>query len=237
MTKFDNDYAEGAEIDVLRTDAFALVAEAAPLVEVREDNLHDASEALARCAAILKDAEAMRVRMTKPLLDHKKFLDGVFKESVAPVQELSDKLRAAITRYNTEREREREEKERLARAELMRRAKAREAENARLAEAIGVEPGSIPTLDLTNAVIVPPIETEVVTASGRVTARPITRVRVVDPDKVPRPWCQPDQKAIEAFVRAAVKDGGIEEAKRTVREVFHGGVEVEIEMTTVVNTD
>ena len=237
MTDIKNSIVEATAIDTLKDEAFELVASSEPLVEVDENNLHDASEALARCAAVLKSAETLRVSMTKPLLDHKKYLDGIFKESVAPVQALSDRLRAAISRYNTERERRREEQERLARAAIAKRAKEQEGERARLAEAIGVAPEAIPVIDLTNAVVVPPLETEVVTASGSVTARPTIKVSVIDPDLVPRPWCVPDQKAIEGFVKAAVKDEGVEVARRTVADIFGRGVEFEVIMTTVVNTD
>jgi hypothetical protein len=235
-TEFPYDKNE-QRIDDLKVEVGLVVAETAPLVEVDESNLHDASEALARCAAILKSAETMRVKMTKPLLDHKKFLDALIKESVAPVQEASDRLRAAISRYNTERERERERQERLARAALAERAKEQEAGRAKLAEAIGVPVEAIPVLDMTRAVVVPPLETEVVTASGSVTARPVVKVRIDNSNLVPRPWCVPDEKAITAFVKTAVKDEGIEVAKRTVLDIFGASVSFEVEMVTVVNAD
>jgi len=235
MTEVTNSTDETRHIDVIRADAYALVVEAEPLAEVTEDNLHDASEVLARCAAVLKSAERLRVAMTKPLLDHKKYLDTIFKESVAPVQELSDRLRAAITRYNTERERVREEQERLARAVLAQRQREHEADRAKLAEAAGVPLDALPVEDLSR-LRAPALETEVVTASGSVTARPVVKVHIANSNLVPRPWCVPDEKAITAFVRAAVKDEGIEAARRTVADIFAAGVTFEVEMVTVVNT-
>jgi hypothetical protein len=238
MTNLPFDSIADAElVDGLNADAYELVTQAKPLVSIDEDNLHDASEALARCAALLKSAETMRVKMTKPLLDHKKFLDGVFKESVAPVQELSDRLRAAITKYNTQRERERRERERRALDVLAQREREREADRVKFAEAVGVPVEDIPVLDLTKSVVVEPLETEVVTASGHITARPVVKVRISNSNLVPRPWCVPDEKAITAFVKAAVKDEGVETATRTVADIFGASVTFEVEMTTVVTTD
>lgn len=230
-----NTYEEAAQIDHLHAEALEVAEQAAPLVTVTEDNLHDASEALVRCTRILKDAEGLRVAMTKPLLDHKRYLDGLIKDRVAPVQDMADRLRAAITAFNTARERERQERERAARAVLAQRQHAAEGERARLAEAVGVQPEDIPVMDLTTAVVVAPLDTEVVTASGTITSRAIVKVTVTDAEAVPRPWCVPDAKRIEAFVKAAVKDDP-DSAERTVREVFGGSVSFETVMTTVVSS-
>jgi hypothetical protein len=237
MTDIQNSDVEARHIDVLKADAYALVTQTGGLTEVDESNLHDASEALARCAAVLKSAEKLRVSMTKPLLDHKKYLDTIFKDSVAPVQELSDRLRAAITKYNTQRERERRERERRALDVLAQREREREADRVKFAEAVGVPPEDIPVLDLTRSVVVAPLETEVVTASGSITARPVVKVHISNSNLVPRPWCVPDEKAITAFVKAAVKDEGVETATRTVADIFGASVTFEVEMTTVVTTD
>jgi len=226
-----------AEIIQLQAQVALTVTDAEGLVEIDDANIHDAGEVLARCAGILKNSEALRIRATKPILEAKKNVDAMFKEAVAPIQSLSDRLRQGITAFNTERERARQQQEALARAAIEKRAREQQADRARLAQAAGLPEDAIPVLDLSRAVIVPPLDTEVITASGRITARPVVKVYISDPDKVPRPWCIPDHKAIESFVKAAVKDGSIEEARRTISEVFWGGVGFEIEMTTVVNTD
>jgi len=229
--------AENEAVHGLALRADDIFYDAGELAVVTEENLHTYSDMLARCASVLKDSEKLRKALTKPLLDHKANIDRMVKERVAGVVELDRKLRAAIGAFNTERERVRAQQERLARAALAERAREQEADRARLAEAAGVPVEAIPVLDLTRAVVVEPLDTEVVTASGSVTARPVTKVTVVKDDLVPRPWCVPDVRAIEAFVKAAVKDEGLDGAQRTVREVFHGGVEVAVEMVTVVKTD
>ena len=94
----------------------------------------------------------------------------------------------------------------------------------------------MPVMDLTTAVVVEPLETEVVTASGSITTRPVTKVAIAEPDRVPRQWCVPDVKAIEGFCKEAVKSAGLEEARRTISAAFNGAVEVTVELTTVVKS-
>ena len=226
--------SEAREVEKVSATSLVLAAEAEAVTIVTDRTLPEASELLARCNAHLKDAEALRKRLTKPLLDHKKFIDELFKESLAPVAEMEAKLRKAIADYHTERERERREREAEAREALRARAKEREADNARLAATIGVDPDVLaePHPD-TWEVIVPENVRQVDTVAGSVTARPITRFEVTDPDLVPRPYCIPDEKAIRRFVDFMVKQFGWERAQEMLGEQLPG-VRVWQEMTTVV---
>ena len=232
--EYQSEQNEGVNDLALRAED--IVFEVGDLGPVSESNLHSYSDMLARCAAVLKDSEKLRKALTKPHLDHKATIDRMVKERIAPVAELDRKLRAAITAYNTERERERQQQERLARAALAQRAREQEAERAAMAEAVGVPVEAIPVIDLNRAVVIEPLDTEVVTASGSVTARPVVKVHIENSNLVPRAWCVPDEKAITAFVKAAFKDEGAEKAKRTVADVFGPSVTFEVEMTTVVTT-
>lgn len=227
---------EAAVAEQVSAEVAVVVDEARELTIIHDQNVNEASELLAQCVRITKQAEKWRKELTKPLLDNKARIDAFFRELVKPASETEARLREAIAAYNTERERTRQEHERLARAELARREKERETERAQLAEAIGVDPAQMPGLDLAHAVVVPELDMMVTTESGSVSARPVTKVTVVEPDAVPRVWCVPDVKAIEAFVKAAVRDNPAT-ATRVVGEVFGGSVTFEVVMTTVVNTE
>lgn len=225
---------EAEQVDAMATTAVMLAAEAEAVPYVDDRTLSQASELLARCNAHLKDAEELRKQLTKPLLDHKKFIDSLFKEKLAPVVDMEGKLRKAIGAYHTEKERERQEREAAAREALRARAKEREAENERLAKAIGVDPETLagPHPD-TWDVVVPENVRQVDTAAGSVSARPITRVAVEDANLVPRAYCVPDEKAIRRYVDFAVKQFGWDRALDMFANDLPG-VRVWQEMTTVV---
>lgn len=225
---------EAQEVDAVAATSLVLAAEAEAVTIVTDRTLNDASELLARCNAHLKDAEALRKKLTKPLLDHKKFIDDLFKEKLAPVVDMEGKLRKAIGAYHTEKERERQEREAAAREALRERAKEREAENERLAKAIGVDPDVLagPHPD-TWDVVVPENVRQVDTAAGTVSARPVMRFEVTDANLVPRAYCVPDEKAIRRYVDFAIRQFGWDRAL----EMFAAdlpGVRVWQEMTTVV---
>jgi hypothetical protein len=234
LTTATNNEWESLQVAEVSAQAMVLAAEAESVAVVSDSNVSAASELLARCNAHLKDSEELRKRLTKPLLDHKKLIDSLFKEKLAPVVDMEAKLRRAIAAYHTEKEHERRRREIEAREALREAAKRREAENERLAQAIGVDPATLAGPDPdTFAVVVPENVRRVDTAAGSVSARPVTRVAIEDANLVPRAYCTPDEKAIHRYVDFAVKQFGWDRAL----EIFAAdlpGVRVWREMTTVV---
>jgi len=226
-----NDPTDREAVDDLENAATLLVTAAKRVTIVDASNIDDASAMLVDCVTYHKRAEALRVKLTKPLLDHKRWIDALFKRKTQPVVELEESLREGISAYETARERERREAEAKMRRELQAKA---EVDRERKAKMLGHDVDDIDVPDYSQAEVMPKLVTDVKTSGGKVTTRPVPDVRVVDPDMVPREFCVVDKKRVRKFVDSILKTHSWEEA----REVFEHklpGVKVDVKMTTVVN--
>ena len=230
----DTIVVDTGQVDALGEAALILVSDADDLMVVDEANVDEASEMLVRCTAYTRDAEELRKQLTKPLLDHKTFIDHLFKTKVKPVVELQTALRGAIGAFRTRQEEERREREREAREALAKADVERRKRDEELARAVGVDPDMMPTTTLADAdIVVPPIESKVDVEGGSVTVRPVVKFEVTNANLVPRRFCVPDEKAIRKYVTGMVDAVGIDDAQATFARELQGVV-VRVEMTTVV---
>ena len=222
------------QVEQLGEAALILVNDADDLLVVDEVNVDEASAMLVRCTAYARDAEELRKAITKPLLDHKTFIDHLFKTKVKPVVDLQTALRGAISAFRTRQENERRERERLAREALAAADIERRKRDEELAKAVGVDVDQMPTQSLAEAdVVVPPIDAKVDVEGGSVTVRPVVKFDVTNPNLVPRRFCVPDEKAIRKYVVDMVEAVGIDGAQVVFAQELQG-VAVRVEMTTVV---
>lgn len=177
--------------EVIRTAA-SMDAYTSHLVISSDIEKANASEMLARVAKMRKALEERRVYYTKPLLEHKKRIDDLFKRWTVPLEEIDRKIRQAITNYNAVVEEERRKKEELER-------KKRE-----LLEEIAAEEGrELPP----PAPVEPlPIPKTVRTSSGTVASRMVWDFEVEDEALVPREYLAVDTAKIRAAVRAGVRE-------------------------------
>jgi hypothetical protein len=98
---------EAAVAEQVSAEVAVVVDEARELDVITEANLSTASEVLAQCVRITKQAEKWRKQLTKPLLDDKARIDAFFRELAAPAREAEEHLRRAISDYHTRRSRSR----------------------------------------------------------------------------------------------------------------------------------
>jgi hypothetical protein len=165
----------------------------------------------------LKDEKAARLDFFKPIkrsIDASKqtVLDRE-RAAIAPIEKAMLHLDGVATAWRREQERIQIERQRAAEAV---EAKRIEAERKALAKEALAEGNKRLAKQITAAPIVPQVTVE--SAVPQVTGvrkRTVWKFRVTNAAKVPREWCQPDEKAIGEFVRehkenAAGKIPGIE---------------------------
>lgn len=122
-----------APVDVAAFEAraIALRDDVAALVVNSEATKAQATEALGRIQGFQRDAEAERVRLVRPLNDHVKHVNDVFRRVLAPINEGDRTLRGKVLDYN--RRQQQIAADKAAEAERLRlesEARLREAEKA-----------------------------------------------------------------------------------------------------------
>lgn len=222
MTQTPTEKIETAEVLTIRTEGEGL-AEMAWSLTVTETTMGEASDLLGWIAGNKKKLEAQRVSLVKPLNDHVKFINGLFKDWAEPLESANEIVREKVLAYTREQariaaeaqavedERIRTEQARLAAGEERVRAEQARiaAEQARLeAEAEAANAPPPPPV-----AIVPPSPAPIPAAPEKTTRSPLAtttvkkvwQYEVTDPDAVPREYLVIDQKKIAAVVRAGVR--------------------------------
>ncbi len=189
---------ETAEVMTLRTEGAGL-AEMAGTLDVSEATMGDASDLLGWIAGNKKRLEAQRVSLVKPLNDHVKFINGQFKDWMAPLESADQAVREKVLTYQREQSRiaaeaQAAEEERI-RAEQARRAEEAEAANVPLA------PAPPP---MTETLPAPPPKTTR-SALGTTTTRKVWQYEITDAEAIPREYLAVDEKKIAAVVRAGIR--------------------------------
>jgi len=174
------------------------------------------------------EIEAMRVNLKAPVLAAAKNIDDQFRRPLADLDAEIATIDREYLRFEREEERRRAEEERqrreearreqeriaqaaaaeAAKAEELRQKAAREAEAGRMAAAAKLETRAEQAIDraeqLSDSALhvpVPVVPPSMPKASG-IGSRKSWTFRVVDADKVPRKFCQPDLVKLRKYVQA-----------------------------------
>lgn len=193
-----------------RADALAATKDRLP---TSVDNLEDANKLstfIRQCMTLEKEAEALRVQETEPYLAGQRAVMGFFRSTAGAVKAAKEKAQEARTAYdvavdNRERERLKEEA-RVAKE----KADALAKEAATTEERAQAEVKQVQAEEAHQATRVKSAElTRTHTTDGVVSSlKTEWRHEVTEAKKVPRKYCQPDDKLLRAAVKSAVtKDG------------------------------
>lgn len=174
------------------------------------------------------EIETMRVNLKAPVLAAAKNIDDQFRKPLADLDAEISTIDSEYLRFEREEERKRAEEERrlrdearkeqeriareaaakAAKAEELRLKAAKEAEAGNLAAAARLETRAEQSLDrsaeMSDAALrapVPVVPSSAPRVSG-IGSRKTWTFRVVDADKVPRKFCQPDLVKIRKYVQA-----------------------------------
>lgn len=188
------------------------------------DNVTDAdklSEAVRQCTAFLKVANETRIAEKEPFLSAGRAVDGFFQKLASDVEKTKSALLQVRTAYDVAVERA----ARMQREEDARRARE-EADRARQeAERIAAEARSKAAIErAAEQAAVAEQRAEEAHQETKATAAELTRTRtdsgvltslksewvpeIIEPKKVPRKYCQPDEKLLRAAVKSAVNADG-----------------------------
>ena len=197
-----------------------------------EDSYKAVTSQAASNKRLLKDLEAARKNFVTPYNHHVAAINNLFRELTSYLTRADETFRAKMKRFDQAQKLERQRKEaeqreanRRLQQQLDAEAAAQKAEAARIIEDAQekltqeTDPDARATLERTiveeivvletPAPILPPvaIEKPIVTRTteGSSYTKDKWKVRIIDPDKVPREYCEPSMK----LLNAAVKQGGV----------------------------
>lgn len=177
------------------------------LIVSTHDEAQHATNLLVALRQIKTDAEQERKRVTKPLLDEKRFLDATYKMVVDPLDQAERVVKAGLLARQRKIEAAAAETRRqeLARADEERK---RQEADARAAEALGFVP--TPTQAITVEMQAPPSRS-ISTGAGTTTFRKVWKIEVEDirelcaaiaAGAVPTTFVEADSQAIRAALMA-----------------------------------
>lgn len=184
------------QLELVKEEAAAvsssLTAKAEALTITTDQDAEGASGLLKEIADAKKGLETKRTGLVKPANDFVKSINTLFKSLASPIEQADSAIRSKLLKY-------RQDQAEIARKEQERLNKLAAQQQVRLdkkAEAKGVEAPTIVA-----PVVAPPPKT----VAG-VTARKVTKCRVVDAAKVPDRFKRIDEVALNAAVRAGERD-------------------------------
>ena len=188
-----NEEKKSEELTILETESGPIIARAETLTIAGEEEQSWALEELSTIRRLLKTAEEIRKKYTKPLNDHVKMIN-------ADVRKATDPLRRCETHLNKELREYRARVEAARRAEEARIRKLAEKRREK-AEAEG-RPAPVPQ-SLTPEIKEPP--KTVATSTGAVTFRTVRKWELEDIAAVPREYLLLDRGKITKLVKAGVE--------------------------------
>ena len=219
MTQTQIENIETKEVLSIRTEGEGLAAMAWDLV-VTETTMGEANDLLGWIAGNNKRLEAQRVSLVKPLNDHVKFINGLFRDWMEPLKSANEIVRSKVLAYTREQTRiaakaqaVEDERIRTEQARLAAEEERVRAEHARLeAEAEAANAPPPPPLPPPVATMPPspapiPVAPQKTTRSplATTTIKKIWRYEITDPGAVPREYLVVDEKKIAAVVRAGLR--------------------------------
>jgi len=185
------------EAEAMQQEVTGIEARAQDLAVTDEQSLAVAGDMLGYVAGVRKRIEALRTSLVKPLNDHVKRINDLFRGYAAPLDRADATLRAKVSAYRAEQERiRREEAERLRK--LAEKEQARLERQAAKKGVPAPPPIPVPT---------PPAPPKTVAGEyGSMTARKEWRFDIVDEAQVPRQYLVVDEARIRAAIRAGIRE-------------------------------
>ena len=181
----------------------------------------DQTRQIKECAKAIEEA---RKEKTKPLDDEKKAWMDIFRPAVDVLDKAEVLLKNAINTWNAAerkraqeaeaelRKQEKAEQDRLAKEQADAEAMLAQADEAAAsgdivkAEKLEAQAQAIQERVAYVPATVAPAPAKVRGASSR----QVWKCRIVDPSRVPRPWCAPDEKALDAYAKAMKEKAEVE---------------------------
>ena len=185
-----------AEVKELRTQTDNVVVAANALVVADDKGMGEATELLGWIASAKKGFEKKRRSLVKPLNDHVKMINSMFKDYTVPLDDADNTLRGKVLSYRQEQERIRREEE----ARLRKLAEEEQARLEKLAEKVGVPPPVVST---------PQVQEQAKTTKsdfGSVSAKKVWDFEIVDEKAIPAEFLTVNERAIRAAVRAGTRN-------------------------------
>jgi hypothetical protein len=183
-----------SKIKEISTDVKKQMTIAQKIVVANQEDVVKATDFLGGVKARRKKIEELRTMFVKPLNDHVKTINAMFKEQDAPLEQIESKVKRSIADFKLEEDRK-------ARIEEARLQKIRdEADKKR--EEKGQEKILTPVKTVERS------EQTVSTDAGRSTAKKVWKFRVVDLDKVPRKYlrCEVAHSEVIGAINAGARE-------------------------------
>lgn len=183
-----------SKIKEISTDVKKQITIAGKIVVEKQDDVVKATEFLGGIKNRIKKIEELRTLFVKPLNDHVKTINAMFKEQSAPLEQIESKVKRAISDYKLEEDRK-------ARAEEARLEKIRATANAKRKEK-GVAPIETPLATVDRS------EQTVNTEAGRTTTKKVWKFRILDINKVPRQFlrCEVAHAEVIGAINSGVRE-------------------------------
>ncbi|MDP3937580.1 MAG: hypothetical protein Q8R92_05525 [Deltaproteobacteria bacterium] len=196
-----------------RTRGAMVKAEALSLRVSSEETKTTATALLGACRKIQKDAEAKRVSLVKPLNDHVKAINDLFREVLAPFVEADKHLDGQLLARR--REEIRLAAEATAAAERQRleaEAMLREAERAEAAGKAAIAESLLDTaVAREQGARIAEVQAQaparvVRTAAGTSSVRKTWTFKVLDPEAIPREYLELNEACVRKAIMAGVRE-------------------------------
>lgn len=198
----------------------------APLVIKSAEDYASAGDTLKRVANKVRELEDKRMEMTRPLDTSKKLIMDEFKKLTAPLEAFINSSKKAMLDWNRAEQSRIAEEQRIAREKAEKEARERAAAEAKAreeavakaraeAEAVGIpegflddEPAPAPQAVAPVEVPLPPVP-DMKTKRGAVSTTTIKenwQYEIIDPDAVPRQYCEPSRDHIRQSILAGTRE-------------------------------
>lgn len=186
-----------SKLDAIKKEVAVVTKSADKFLKVTSEATRaEASEFTVAVKRRITRIEELRVQFVKPLNDHVKNINAMFKAQSQPLEVIYDRVDSAIRNYSREQIM-------AARAEEERLAKLREKKNERREEA-----GK--PIDLTPLPVVEVPSNVVAVDGGKVVTKMVWKYRVVDINKVPREMLRCEIKHAEVMKAIALGSRAID---------------------------
>lgn len=206
------------------TDVGALIAIAAELVVTDHESYETAAETRNALGDVAKDLDARRKELTAPLDAQKAAIMGFFRAPIDSLEKAKRTLEGLMLAHKRKLDEERAEEQRRAEADAKRVADEQRARHIAEAEA-AISDGLTKKAEtaIEHAEAVRPAEVQlapVKIVSASVAVKKNWKARIVDPLKVPREFCVPDQKSLDALAKAQKEHARVDGVEFYFEEVM-----------------
>lgn len=205
-----------SKIKEISADVKKQMTVAQKIVVATANDVVKATEFLSGIKARLKKIEELRTQFVKPLNDHVKNINAMFKEQSAPLEQIESKVKRAVADFKLEEDRK-------AAAEEARLAKIRDNANAKREEK-GLDPIETPVASVERS------DQTVRTESGRSTTTKVWKFEIEAYSKLPQTvleevlYLAKEAGLHDRVIRKMVADGAREISGVRIYEDYQVGV-------------